>query len=201
MDLDLSTELMQSVASRWWTLVVRGVVAIVFGILALTIPRISLLALVMLWAVYTLVDGVFAIVLAARRGRAGKNWGWLLFEGLVSVAAAVVTFVWPAITALALLIVIAVRAIITGGAEIAAAISLRRHIQGEWLLAASGVLSIAFGFLLFASPGVGALAVVALIGAYAVLFGVLMIGLGIRVKRLHHPSEPVIPSGGTPHHA
>jgi uncharacterized membrane protein HdeD (DUF308 family) len=198
MDSILSNESMHSVASRWWTLVVRGIAAIVFGVLTFTIPRISLMALVMLWAIYTLVDGVFALAMAARRGRAGQTWGTLLFEGLVGVAAGVVTFAWPGITALALLIVIAARAIMTGIAEIAAAIALRKHIHGEWMLAAGGLLSIAFGVLLLAFPAAGALAVITLIGAYAILFGALMIGLGLRVRRFHHPHEPMMHGGGTP---
>lgn len=181
----VENEIVDALAARWWAPVVRGVAAILFGVLAFVVPGASLAALVILWGAYAIVDGGFAIALAAQRGAAGGRWGWFLFEGLVSIAAGVATFVWPQITALALLYVIAVWAVITGVAEIAAAIALRRVISGEWLLALSGVLSIVFGVLLFGHPGAGALAVVWTIGGYAIAFGVLLVGLGIRLHRWH----------------
>jgi uncharacterized membrane protein HdeD (DUF308 family) len=174
---------MDALASRWWMLVVRGVAALSFGVLALAWPGASLLALVLLWGAYAFVDGVAAIGLAARAGHAGRRWGWLLFEGLVSLGAAALTAVWPGITALALLTLIAVWAVLTGVAEIVAAFELRRVLRGEWLLAASGALSIVFGGLMLAFPGAGALAVISVIGAYAIVFGALLTALGLRI---HH---------------
>lgn len=180
-----------ALSARWWVFVVRGIAAVLFGILAWAVPGESLIVLVYLWGAYAFVDGAFALSLAVRRGRASQRWGWFAFEGLVGVGAGLVTFFWPAMTALALLLVIAMWAVLTGIAEIAAAIWLRRQIRGEWVLAFSGLLSIAFGVLMLARPEAGALAVVWLIGTYALVFGVLLIGIGIR---LHH----LRPGGGAP---
>lgn len=185
-------------AARWWVPVIRGVAAILFGVLCLTQPGISLLALVTLWGAYALVDGVFAVVHAIRRGRAGGSWGWLLFEGIVSIAAGVFTFAWPAITATVLLALIAVWAIVTGIAEIVTAIRLRREIRGEWALVASGVLSVAFGVLMFVYPGAGTLAVVWLIGAYAIVFGMLLVAFGVQLNRWRRTGERTMPTGGAP---
>jgi uncharacterized membrane protein HdeD (DUF308 family) len=164
-------------------LLVRGIAAVAFGVLALVWPGISLLALVYLWGAYALVDGATSVALAARAGKEGRRWGWLFFQGLVSVGAAILTAVWPGITALVLLMVIAFWAVLTGIAEIVAAIELRRVIRGEWMLAVCGVLSIGFGVVTLILPGPSALALVTLVGAYAVTFGVLVTALGFRI---HH---------------
>ncbi len=185
-----------ALTARWWMLVIRGVAAILFGILAIALPQASLMALVLLWGAYAIVDGTFTVMLAAGRGRAGGNWGWLLFEGLVGIGAGIMTFVWPGITALLLLVVIAAWAVLTGIAELAAAIRLRREIRGEWLLALSGALSIAFGILLLARPGAGALTVMWLIGAYAIGFGVVLVGLGLRLHRWGRTHQPPTTVGG-----
>ncbi|BDG05115.1 HdeD family acid-resistance protein [Anaeromyxobacter oryzae] len=198
MNSDLAGPTLSAFAARWRFLVVRGVAALLFGFLAIFAPRASLLALVILWGAYALVDGVFNVILAIRGARTGMNRGWLLFQGLVSVAAGVITFLWPGITALALLTVIAVWAVLTGVAEIAFAIRLRHVIRGEWLLAASGVVSIVFGVLLAAFPGAGALALAWMIGVYAVVFGALLVGFGFRI---HRWGEGTAASGGTPSHA
>jgi uncharacterized membrane protein HdeD (DUF308 family) len=181
MALEQTTMTASQLAERWWVPLIRGLAAILFGILAIAFPTISLLMLIMLWGAYALVDGVFSLVMAVRRGRSGGNWGWLLFEGLVGIGAGIVAFAWPGMTAMILLMVIAVWAILTGIAEIAAAIRLRKEIQGEWLLATSGVLSIVFGGLLLAYPGAGALAMLWLISAYAIVFGVILLGLAWRL--------------------
>lgn len=196
----LASPNVSTLAARWWVLVVRGVAAILFGILAIVMPGISLFLLIILWGAYALVDGVLNLILAARRARAGRSWGWLLFEGIVSVGAGVVTFAWPGITGLVLLFVIAVWAVLTGIARIVAAIGLRRQISGEWLLATSGVVSIAFGVLLMLYPASGALALVWMIGAYAIVFGVLLIGLGLRLNhwRRRAGEGPIPAASGTP---
>lgn len=190
----------QAIAKRWWTLVVRGVAAIAFGVLTLVWPSSSLLALVLLWGAYALMDGAASVALAVRAGRAKRSWGWLLFDGLVGLAAGVVTLLWPQLTALALLVLIAVWAIVTGIAKVLAAVELRRVIRGEWLLGGSGLVSIAFGALLLVFPGAGALAVVTLIGVHAIAFGALLSLLGFRVRRLATRALAP-PQAGTPQHA
>lgn len=181
-------------AHNWWALAVRGAIAILFGIFVFLWPGISLTALVLVFAAFAFADGVLAIVAGMRSlGRHGR-WGTLLLEGLLGIAIAVVTVLWPAVTALALLLLIAAWAVVTGILEVAAAIRLRREIRGEWLLALAGVASIAFGVLLALNPGAGALAVLWLIAAYAVVFGVLLLALGLRLRawlRRAAPLEPV----------
>ena len=186
---------MTPLARRWWTLTVRGIAAILFGVALLAAPGIGLLTLVILWGAYAFADGVFNLVLAVR---GAQNWGWLLFEGVISILAGVVAFLWPGITAMALLVVIAVWAFITGIAEIAAAIRLRRHIRGEWMLIATGILSIALGVLLILYPRAGALSMVSVIGVYAIIFGGLEIGLSLRLHSWQRTSARPIPTGGTP---
>jgi len=171
------------IARRWWTLVVRGLAAIAFGVLTIAAPRISLFTLVIMWAAYAFADGVLALVFAARGARAHRPWGWLLLDGLVGIGAAIATLAWPGITALVLLVMIGVRAILMGVTQVAAAIELRRVIRNEWLLAASGLVSIGFGSLVLAFPGAGALAVLWMIGAYAIVFGVVLVALGFRLHR------------------
>jgi uncharacterized membrane protein HdeD (DUF308 family) len=169
-------------AYSWWALAVRGALAILFGILAFLWPGISLTALVLLFAAFAFADGVFAIVTGVRGIRGGERWGALLLEGVMGVAVAVLTVLWPAITALALLFLIAIWAIVTGLLEIVAAVRLRQVIRGEWLLALAGVASIVFGGMLILNPGAGALAVLWLIAAYAIVFGALLVGLGFRLR-------------------
>ena len=176
MDIDLA-----ALAKNWWAIALRGVAAILFGLLTFVLPAITLGVLILLFGAYAVVDGVFTLI-AAARGRGGRSWWVLLLEGLVSIGAGIVTFVWPGLTALVLIYVIGVWAIVTGVLEIAAAIRLRRRIRGEGWLAASGVLSIAFGALIMVAPGAGALALVLWIGAYAVVFGALLVALGLRLR-------------------
>jgi uncharacterized membrane protein HdeD (DUF308 family) len=164
---------------NWWTLALRGLLAVAFGIMAFVWPGITLSSLIILFAAFALADGVLALVAAVQqRG----TWWMLLIEGLVGIGAGVATMVWPGMTALALLYLIASWAVVTGVLEIIAAIKLRKVIEGELLLALSGVASIAFGVMMMVQPGVGALAVVWLIGAYAMVFGVSLIALGFRLR-------------------
>ncbi|HEY1417191.1 MAG TPA: HdeD family acid-resistance protein [Myxococcaceae bacterium] len=169
-------------ARNWWALVLRGLFAVLFGIIALAWPGITLWALVLLYGAYALADGVFAIasIMAGRTG--GRPWWSLLVEGLVGIAVGIMTFAWPGITALVLLYLIAAWAFVTGIFEIVAAIRLREEIRGEWLLALSGILSGLFGLALVIWPGAGAVALVWVIGAYAIAFGALLIALGFRLR-------------------
>ena len=154
----------------------------IFGLLALFWPGLVLPVLVILFGAYALVDGVFAVV-AAVSGRAGRGMRWLvLLEGIAGIAIGIISILWPGITALALLYFIAAWAIITGIFEVIAAVELRREITNEWFLIISGALSVVFGLLLLLFPGAGALALIWLIGAYAVLFGVLLIALAFQLR-------------------
>ncbi len=191
---------LNAITKRWWMLVVRGAAGVVFGLLAIAWPGISLLTLVLLWGGYALVDGAAAIALAIRAGSKGRRWGWLLFEGIVGIAAAFFMAVNPGLTAFALLMLIAAWAVLTGVAEIVAAIELRRHVRGEWRLLASGALSIAFGALTATFPGAGALTLVTVIAAYAIVFGGFQMTLGFRIRSLA-AAEEQLPVGATPKHA
>jgi uncharacterized membrane protein HdeD (DUF308 family) len=176
--------MLDTLTRHWWVLAVRGALAVLFGLLALIWPGITVLALVLLFGAYALVDGVMALYTALfDRGRTGGRGGWLVLEGVAGVLAAIGAFVWPGITALVLLYLIAAWALVTGVAEILAAIRLRREIEGEWLMILSGALSILFGLLAFLFPGAGALAVVWLIATYAIAFGVVMVILAFRLRR------------------
>jgi uncharacterized membrane protein HdeD (DUF308 family) len=169
-------------AKNWWSLVVRGLVAILLGILTLAWPGITVGALVILFGAYALIDGILNIAGAWRASKAHERWGVLVIEGVVGIIAALVTFAWPAITAIVLVYVIAAWAIVTGIFEIAAAIKLRKHISGEWLLALAGVASIVFGVLLMSAPLVGALVIAIWIGVYELIFGGMLVGLGLRLR-------------------
>jgi uncharacterized membrane protein HdeD (DUF308 family) len=180
----ISQALLNDMSRGWWVILLRGIVGVLFGVLAFAWPGATLLALVLVWGVYAIFDGAFALyqmVLAARQDR---RWWPYLLEGLVGIGAGVMAFAWPEITALALVLLIAAWAIVTGVFEIIAAIDLRKQVRHEWLLGLSGVLSILLGLLVMAQPDAGALAVVWLLGAYALLFGVTLIGLAFRVRGL-----------------
>ena len=178
----------RALAENWWAFVVRGVVGIIFGVLTFVWPGLTVAALIILFGAYALVEGIVNVVSAIRG--VGAKPGWLLaIEGLVSIAAGVVTFAWPGLTALVLAYVIAGWAIVTGALEIAAAIRLRQRIKGEWALVVGGILSILFGLLMAAAPAAGALALVLWIGAYAVVFGALLVAVGLRLRRWRTDEE------------
>lgn len=169
------------IAKNWWMLVLRGICAILFGVLAFTSPGITLGALILLFGAYAFADGILAFV-AAFTHSTGRPWWALVLEGLVSIAAASATFLYTGISAVVLLYVIAAWAIVTGILEIVAAVQLRKEVEGEVWLALAGLVSVFFGAALIARPAVGALAVMWMIGTYSVLFGVLLVALGFRVK-------------------
>jgi uncharacterized membrane protein HdeD (DUF308 family) len=178
------------VARNWWVLLLRGVLGMAFGLFAIAMPAAAFAVIVLAFGAYALVDGVFNIVAALRDARGEPRWWALLFSGVAGVLAGLAAFVVPGFTALVLLYVIAGWAILTGVLEIAAAIRLRRHLTGEWLMALSGALSIAFGALVLVAPLVGALAVVLLIGAYAFTSGVVLLALGVRLRRAANTRSP-----------
>jgi uncharacterized membrane protein HdeD (DUF308 family) len=188
-----------SLARNWWAVALRGVAAIIFGLVAVFWPPAAIAALVAVFGAYALVDGIFNLVHAVRAGRAGERWGWLVFEGIVSLLVGIVTFFFPGVAVLALVLWVAVWSLVTGVAEIVTAIRLRKAIEGEWLLALSGIVSIAFGVLLLISPLIGAIAIAIWIGAYALLFGALLVGLSLRLRSwASRQQRTQIPAGPMP---
>ena len=171
--------MLELLAGRWWALALRGVIAVLFGLLTLFLPGITLISLVMLFGCYAILDGIFDIVSAMKAP--GGHWP-LLVEGLVGIVAGIVTFIWPGITAMFLLYLIAFWAILTGVFEIVAGIRLREIIANEMLLILMGVISMLFGILIIIFPGAGALAIIIWIGAYAVVFGIILIVLAFRLR-------------------
>jgi uncharacterized membrane protein HdeD (DUF308 family) len=171
--------MLHSLARNWWALALRGLAAVLFGLLTFFLPGITLVTLVLLFGAYALVDGVFNLVAFFRV--ASHHWA-LLMEGVIGIIAGIVTFAWPAITALALLYVIAFWAIFTGIFEIIAGFRLRKVVTNEWLLLVLGALSLVFGFLILFAPGVGALAIILWIGAYALVFGIFLLALAFRLR-------------------
>jgi uncharacterized membrane protein HdeD (DUF308 family) len=161
-------------------LIIRGIVGIVFGIAALAWPGVTIAALVMLFGAYAIIDGIANLVLGLSKTE-GRSMATAL-QGLVGIAAGVLTFMWPGVTALALVFFIGAWAILTGVFEIAAAIRLRKVVKGEWMLALSGLLSLVFGVLVFAFTGAGAVGIAWVLGAYAAAAGVILIGLGVRLR-------------------
>jgi uncharacterized membrane protein HdeD (DUF308 family) len=171
-----------ALANNWWTLVLRGIAAIIFGILAYLWPGITFTVLVLFFGAYALWDGVFALI-GAFRTEGERRWS-LVLEGVVGIAAGLVTFFWTGAASLALLLVIGAWAIVTGIFELVSAIRLRKEIEGEWLLLISGVLSVLFGIALAIWPAAGLVAVTWMVGAYAMVFGFLLTILGFRLRNV-----------------
>ena len=175
--------MLQSMARSWWVWLLRGIAAIVFGIIAFVSPAATLLALVIVFGIYAIFDGVLAVVTAFQIREDAKHWWVVLLEGLAGILFGIIALVYPLITAGALLLLIAFWAVVTGIMEIIAAIRLRREITNEWSLILTGIFSVILGVMLFVFPGAG-LALVWTIGLYAVFFGVLMIIFGFEVRSL-----------------
>lgn len=172
---------------KWWAFVLRGLAAVAFGILCWVVPGISLLGLVLMFGAWALVEGVLAIASAIRHESTERPWWILALQGIAGVLVGLGTFLFPGITALTLLMLIAGWTIVTGVLQIVTAIRLRKEIRGEWLLALGGLLSVIFGVLLIVFPSAGALALLFWIGAFAVIFGALLVVLGLRMRnRLRH---------------
>jgi uncharacterized membrane protein HdeD (DUF308 family) len=170
-------------ARYWWALALRGLFAVLFGLLTFFIPGITLLALVLLFGVYALLDGIFDIVSAFRSS--SHHWAFVV-EGVVGIIVGILTLIWPGITGMVLLYLIAFWAIFTGVLEIVAGIRLRAAIANELLLILMGILSLLFGLLIIIFPGAGALAIAFWIGAYALIFGTMLIAFAFRLRRFRH---------------
>ncbi|MEY2530738.1 MAG: hypothetical protein QOI96_823 [Verrucomicrobiota bacterium] len=176
--------LADTLSHNWWLLALRGLAAVIFGVLAFIWPGITLFALIMLFGAFALVNGVLSVLLAAKAPKGYPRFGSLLIAGLCGIFAGIITFFWPGLTALGLLILIAAWAIVIGIMEIYAAIKLRKEIKGEWLLILAGLASVAFGVLLMLMPGPGALVLVLWIGAYAIVLGILLFVLAFKMRKL-----------------
>lgn len=173
----------QTVLRHWWLLACRGALAIMFGMLAIMWPGITLLSLAALFAAFTLVGGAVWTFVAVRSRPEDERWWVLLLMGLVGVAAGAVAALHPAMTMLVLVLLVGAHALVTGAAELALALRLRRQLQGEWMLALAGAASIMFGmFVLLFPTGAGAVALAVLIGWYAIATGMLVIALAFRVR-------------------
>ncbi len=181
----LGSAMVHALAKNWWLLLLRGIAAIIFGLLAFAWPGLTLLTLILFYGAFALVDGVLAIVTAITGGVPGSRW-WLAIVGLLGIAAGLLTFLTPGLTALVLLFFIAGWAIVTGVFEIIGAIKLRKEIDNEWLLILGGIISVLFGVGMMLAPGAGALALVWVIGAYSVVMGVLFVALAFRLKKHTH---------------
>jgi uncharacterized membrane protein HdeD (DUF308 family) len=163
-------------------MLIRGIASIVIGILAIAWPGMTIAVLVGIFGVYAIIDGVTNLFIGFSRGRTGdRSWAHVV-QGLVGVGAGILAFLWPGVTALALVFFIAAWAVMTGVFEIAAAIRLRKEIKGEWLLALSGALSVAFGLLVFAVPRAGVVGIAFVLGTYAIGAGLILVMLGMRLR-------------------
>ncbi len=181
--------LLSALAENWWLLLLRGLAAIAFGVLAFFWPGLTLLTLTLLWGIYVLCDGALALwaAISGKISEMAPRW-WLAVVGIVSIAAGIEAFVWTGMTALVLLMFIAAWAVIIGFLQIWGAIQLHKEAEGEWLLALNGVLSVAFGVICFARPGAGALALIWMIAWFAILIGCLYIAIAFRLKKYKQPA-------------
>src|SRR6201981_1887139 len=176
--------LLETLKRHWWVPVLRGVVAIIFGIMAFAYPGLTVAVLVLLFGAWVLVDGIFRVIGAIGHRASDPDWGWQLVIGLLGIVVGLLTLHAPQITGRALIIYIAAWALMIGASEIAIAVKLRREIKGEWFLILMGLASIVFAVLLLWNPIAGAAAVIWLIAWYAVVLGILAIFFGFRLRRL-----------------
>ena len=175
-------ERVDALIRNWWAVVLRGVVALVFGVMTIFNPALTVAVLVLLFGAYAVVNGLFTIIQAVANRHGERHWAALVVSGILSVALGLLTFFMPGVTGIVLLYLIAAWAIIVGVTEIMTAIRLRKVVTGEWLLILAGVVSVLFGVLLIVFPGAGAIAVALWIGTYAIVLGVLLIALGFRLR-------------------
>ncbi len=172
--------LSEVLADSWWAVGLRGVLGIAFGLICLLVPPAAILTFVLFFAAYMLVDGVFALASGIKAARNGERWGLLVLEGIVDLAAGTIAFLWPAITTFAFVILIGAWAVISGGLMLGAAFTLKLD-HGRWWLALGAVASIIFGILLLVSPVAGAVVLTWWIGAYALVFGVMLLVLAFQL--------------------
>jgi uncharacterized membrane protein HdeD (DUF308 family) len=181
----------ETLLRNWWMLALRGAIAIAFGLLALLLPGITLLSLIALFAAYAIFGGAVWTIGAIQNRKSDDHWWVLMMAGLAGIGAGLIALVHPALTALVLILLIGANALVTGVLDIVVAVRLRRRIQGEMLLVLNGVASIVFGAIVFLYPlGAGALALVWLVGVYAIATGILLLVLALRLRALARTGQP-----------
>jgi uncharacterized membrane protein HdeD (DUF308 family) len=175
----------------WWMLALRGAIAVVFGILALLWPGLTLLLLVAMFAAYAVLGGAVSVVAAVKNRKSDTGWWLILLLGLISIVAGVIAVFYPALTALALVLLMGANALITGVLDIAVGIRLRNAMRGAWLLFLAGIASIVFGVFVFVAPGAGALALVWLVSFYAIFTGTMLIAFAFRARAWANRTGPI----------
>src|SRR5499433_4321504 len=175
--------MLHALAKCWWVLLLRGIAAILFGVLAFAWPGLTLVTLVLLYGAFALVDGVLSLIAAFTGSAKPVPTWWLIVVGFLGIGAGVVTFLWPGITAVLLVMFIGAWALVHGIFEIIGAIQLRKEIDNEWMLILGGALSVVFGLIVLISPGAGALGLIWVIGSYSIVFGILFIALALRLRK------------------
>ena len=178
--------MLHALAKCWWLLLLRGIAGVIFGVLAFIWPGLTLVTLVLLYGAFALVDGVLSLVAAFTGSAKPVPTWWLVVVGLLGIAAGIITFAWPGITAILLILFIGAWALVHGIFEIIGAIQLRKEIDNEWWLILSGALSVIFGLIVLTAPGAGALGLIWAIAAYSIVFGILFIGLALRLRKHSH---------------
>jgi uncharacterized membrane protein HdeD (DUF308 family) len=186
--------LSEVLADSWWAVGLRGILGILFGLICLLTPGVAVEVFVILFSAYMLVDGLFAIVSGIKAARSGERWGLLILEGIVDLAAGVVAFLWPAITLVALIWIIAVWAVVSGVLMLSAAFTLNID-HGRWWLALGGIASIIFGILLVIEPLIGAVVLTLWIGAYALVFGVFLLVVAFQLHSRKEERDRRAPAG------
>jgi uncharacterized membrane protein HdeD (DUF308 family) len=179
---DLITARNAVLADNWWAVALRGLFAILFGIIAFAMPGAAMLALVLVFGAYSIADGIVNIVLALRGARQHERWGLLLINGLLGIAIGVAAAIWPGITVLVFVFMVGAWALLSGGLMLGAAFGLKIS-HGRWFLMFGALISLVYGLLLFASPLIGALVLTWWIGAHALIFGVTLIVLAFRLRK------------------
>lgn len=174
--------MLDSLARNWWLILIRGICAIIFGVLTFAWPGLTLITLILLYGIFALFDGGLAIGAAIMGGAPAPRW-WLALAGVLGIAVGAITLTMPGLTGLVLLLFIAGWSIASGILQIVGAINLRKEISDEWLLIASGIVSVLFGVLIILFPGAGALGLAFAIGAFAILYGILLVGFSVRLKK------------------
>ncbi|MEA2870364.1 MAG: hypothetical protein QOH67_340 [Hyphomicrobiales bacterium] len=173
--------MLQGLARYWWLILLRGIAAIIFGVLAFIWPGITLAVLVLFWGAFALVDGILALAHAIMGGNVGSRW-WLALIGVLGIIVGLLTFLMPGVTALVLLVFIASWAIVLGIFQIAGAIRLRKEIDNEWTLILGGVISVLFGVIMLVAPGAGAIGLIWAIASFAIVFGILLVMAALKLK-------------------